>query len=70
MLGVLFLINVLLFSLAALSPVLLIDVMLVPSLVPAIAANGSAFGRFLRQVVNNELSVDLDIHLSQGEVSI
>jgi|Transcript_7468 hypothetical protein len=55
--GVLFLRNVLLFSLAALAPVLVLYVLLAPGFAPALAAGGPALGRFLRQVVTNGLPV-------------
>ena len=55
--GVLFLRNVLLFSLAALAPILLLYVLLAPGFAPALAAGGPALGRFLRQVMTNGLPV-------------
>lgn len=55
--GVLFLRNVLFFSLAALSPFLLLYVLLAPGFAPALAAGGPALGRFLRQVVTNGLPI-------------
>lgn len=55
--GVLFLRNVLLFSLAALAPVLVLYVLLAPGFAPPLAAGGPALGRFLRQVVTNGLPV-------------
>ena len=55
--GVLFLRNVLLFSLAALLPILLIYILLAPGFAPALAAGGPALVRFLRQVVTNGLPV-------------
>ena len=55
--GVLFLRNVLLFSLTALAPVLVLYVLLAPGFASALAAGGPALGRFLRQVVTNGLPV-------------
>ena len=55
--GALFLKNVLLFSLAALAPVLLLYVLLAPGFAPALAAGGPTLGRFIRQVVTNGLPV-------------
>lgn len=52
-----FLKNVLLFSLAALLPILLIYILLAPGFAPALAAGGPALVRFLRQVVTNGLPV-------------
>ena len=50
-----FLKNVLLFSLAALLPVLSIYILLSPGFAPALVAGGPALVRFLRQVVTNGL---------------
>ena len=49
--------NVLLFSFAALLPVLLVYVLLAPGFAPALAAGGPALMRFLRQVATNGLPV-------------
>ena len=49
--------NVLLFSFAALLPVLLLYVLLAPGFAPALAAGGPAVMRFLRQVTTNGLPV-------------
>jgi len=52
-----FLKNVLLFSLAALLPVLSVYILLSPGFAPALVAGGPALVRFLRQVVTNGLPV-------------
>ena len=49
--------NVLLFSFAALLPVLLFYVLLAPGFAPALAAGGPALMRLLRQVATNGLPV-------------
>ena len=46
-----------LFSLAALAPVLFLYVLLAPGFAPALAAGGPVLGRFMRQVVTNGLPV-------------
>lgn len=55
--GMVFLRNVLLFSLAGLLPVLVLYIALSPGFTTALAGGGSALGRFLRQVLTNGLPV-------------
>lgn len=55
--GILFLRNVLLFSLAGLIPVLLLYVLLSPGFASALVEGGPALSRFLRQVITNGLPV-------------
>ena len=55
--GMVFLRNVLLFSLAGLLPVLTLYIALSPGFTTALAGGGPALGRFLRQVLTNGLPV-------------
>ena len=55
--GMVFLRNVLLFSLAGLLPVLVLYIALSPGFTTALAGGGPALGRFLRQVLTNGLPV-------------
>ena len=54
--------NVVLFSFAALLPILLLYVLLAPGFAPSLAAGGAAFMRFLRQVATNGMPVVLAVN--------